>query len=697
MASILVFLLRKSFWAAATLSFFVSSIVAPSAAFAANRYWGGKSNTRWEGNNWSSTPRGATGATVPGVNDYAIFLGSGSTVNLRSAWAGSGILLSTTWTGSILMGTGTIRVGRLGIAVGSGRLIGGYAGSGVEIRATGSGYTQTGGVVSLAGPIILSGSWKVQSKGSTNLAFTSTGTLTFDNTSADQTFTTGQGQNRIDARYGSLTLDLTAGSTNDDLIHSGSTLSLSGALTITRGNLDLSTNSTALVVDDGAFTIANNAQSTFTTNSNVTHSGSLTANYLAGFTVSAGTWTQNGDNDATYTINGPAKRFFTLTLNNTGGGTNDDIVFAGSGVNLSGNLTITLGNMDLRTNNQAMIADDAVITIANAGQATFNTNANVTHSGSLTVNTSGGFTCYNGTWTVIDDSDTTYSMNGGGKRFYNLTLNNTAGASQDDLIITGTSLNMSGTLTVTRGKVDPNTNGLTSYIGSGVTIADNANSILSAGNMFVGGDWTRYLASIYTNNNGTVTFKGPGTQTISGSSIFAGLAATTSTARTIKFAKGEKQTVTNSLSLNGIASNKLSLSSTTSGTAWKIHPSGTRSVSYLTVNDSNNVGVVIACSDNCSDGGGNSNWDFTTASSSTSTTSSGGGGGGGGGRRTAAVAAESAATTTKKDKRGEKEMMSPKAMIKKGMTAKERMEARKDARKDALAKRDARKAARMKK
>ncbi len=693
MAAILFPLRRKAFWAATTLSFFVSSLFAP-LAFAANRFWVGTAlnSNRWESTaNWAAVARGAGGQSIPGASDTAILSFTGGTVTLRGTRSLGGLTLTNIWTGSLLLGTGTLKVGSAGINVGSGRLIGGYSGSGIEVTATASGFTQTGGIVSLAGPLLLSGSFKVQNTRSTatdRLQFTSTGTITLNGT-ANQTFTDGEGSPRSTSRLTALTLNNRgASNTVNNVIVSGSTLGLSGALTVTLGTLDLTTNSVPLVDDNGNISIANSSTARLTTNSSVTHSGTLTVNYLAGFTVTAGTWTVIDDSDTTYTINGPARRFFNLELNDSGGGTNDDVVFAGSGVNISGTLTVTLGNMDLATNAQALIVDDGNISIVSTAQATFTTNSNVTHSGTLTVGANGGFTAYNGTWTIIDDSDTTYAMNGAGKRFYNLTLNNTAGASQDDLIISGTSLNMSGTLTITRGKVDLSTNSITSYIGSGVTIGDNANSILSAGNMYVGGDWTRYLASIYTHNNGTVTLNGPGTQTVTGSTIFYSLAGTTSAARTIKFAKGEKQIVTNGIVFTGAASNKLSLQSTTGGSQWKIQPSGTRDVSYLDVKDSNNLGVIIACSNNCTDSGNNTNWDFTATSTSSSTGGTGGTGGGGGGRRAAT------STTTTKPK-----LTTPvfKPVITNTMTAKERMEARKEARMEAASKREARKEARLSK
>ena len=691
---------RKSFLAATTLAFFISPIMSPTA-FAANRYWAGSVNgndTRFESlKNWSATARGATGATVPGVNDVAIFLGSGSTVVLRSRWTGSGIVLGSTWTGSLLMGTGAIKIspnGRTGIRIGSGFLIGGFTGSGIEIASSGSGYTQTGGVVSLAGPLMLSGSFKVQSTTTKRVSFTSTGTLTL-NGSSNQFFTNGQGGTRTNGKYlGSITVrNSGASNTTNKVIVSGSTLGLSGALTITTGTLDLTTNSVPLIAEDGNITIANAALAGLTTASDVTHSGALTVGYNAAFGLTGGTWTIMDDSSTTYTLNGPFHKFNALTITNTGGSSNRTVLWAGSGANLSGALVINTGILDLGTNSQVAVIDDGNITVADSSAAGLLMNSNVIHSGSLTVGTAGAFAMRGGTWTVIDDSDTTYTMNGGSKHFYNLTLNNTAGTSLDDLIIAGTDLSVSGSLTVTSGKLDLTTNGLTATMGSGVTIADSAAAILTAGNLFVGGNWTKHALGTYTHNGGTVNFNGGAgtTQTLTGSTTFYNFSATTTAPRSLAFPAGLTQTITNSLSLNGVTDNKLTLASA-GATDWKLVSSGTRFLSFLTVSRSNNLGVTIPCGNNCTDGGNNTAWDFTstTGGGSTgggSTGGSGGGGGGGGGRSYLGSTPSKKPVTPTVN-------VTPKAVITNKMTPKERLEARKAARIAAAAAREARKSAR---
>ncbi|PIQ76418.1 hypothetical protein COU78_06195 [Candidatus Peregrinibacteria bacterium CG10_big_fil_rev_8_21_14_0_10_49_24] len=146
-----------------------------STAYAADRHWVGAVNNsdRWEDtNNWSTSPKGATGASVPGASDTAIFSYSGSTVTIRSAVNVGGIELNNVWTGAVLQGTGTLTVGSSGISIGGGTFTGGNA----RINTSGN-FTQTGGTVTgLQNTVTLSGSLAI----SAGVTFTATGTFVFN-------------------------------------------------------------------------------------------------------------------------------------------------------------------------------------------------------------------------------------------------------------------------------------------------------------------------------------------------------------------------------------------------------------------------------------------------------------------------------------------------------------------------------------
>src|SRR3989344_1613633 len=358
---------------------------------AANRYWTGSSD-RWESAaNWASGPVGGGGAGVPGADDTVIFRGSGSTtVRIRSAVTVAGLSLLPTWTGSLLQGTGSLRVGTSGIRVGSGRLVGGNA-----LLTTSGSYTQTGGIITgIQNTFTLSGSLSITKGASSPYStFTSTGTIIFDG-NADQNLTVGA---NVTETFWNLTLENAgSGSSDDVIVNVNGGLNLSGALLVTLGNLDLTTNSQTMNVERG-ITLADAAQATLTTNSNVTASGTILVNDAATLTVTAGTWTLNDDGDQSVDLDG--QKLYNLTLNNTGAGTNDDVALAGGGLNLSGALVVTLGNLDLTTNSQTMNVERG-ITLADAAQATLTTNSNVTASGTILVNDAATPTATAATWTL---------------------------------------------------------------------------------------------------------------------------------------------------------------------------------------------------------------------------------------------------------------------------------------------------------
>lgn len=276
--------------------FFVALLLFSATVYAAERHWVGQRNTlddRWEDTeNWSTITAGDSGATIPGAADIAIFSVSGSTVTLRSEVRIDGLYLKDTWTGSFLQGSGTLVVLTSGIRVGSGT----FVGSSGALIANAAGYTQTGGIVSVtAGTYTQSGSFSLTNGGGTgipNPSFTSTGTVVLDG-NADQTFTKGA---NTTLTLSGLTLENSGGGTSDDIIVDvNGGLNLSGALTITSGNLDLDTNNTALAVERGV-TLASDTQATLISDANVTASGTVSVGAAGSIAITGtATFTLNGD------------------------------------------------------------------------------------------------------------------------------------------------------------------------------------------------------------------------------------------------------------------------------------------------------------------------------------------------------------------------------------------------------------------
>ena len=91
------------------------SLLFLSRASAATYYWvGSGSSTRWEDPlNWSTVAKGghtAAQTNIPTGSDTAVLLSSGATVRIRSAVSLTNLSISNIWTGSLLMGTGTLTV-----------------------------------------------------------------------------------------------------------------------------------------------------------------------------------------------------------------------------------------------------------------------------------------------------------------------------------------------------------------------------------------------------------------------------------------------------------------------------------------------------------------------------------------------------------------------------------------------------------
>lgn len=297
----------------------VSCVVGVSVADAASRFWrGGMNNSSQYENteNWAETNGGIGGAAIPTASDNVYFMNnlSGSSLLGKNVWIKSraimkGLVIHQNMTGTILLGTGSLNFGSDGIRMGSGRFI---ASTG-NISGSGS-FTQTGGIVRLgAMNLYLSGSLAIsKGAGSSYTQFVSTGSIVFNSRIADQNFTVGATVNSTS--FKNLTLNNTAGTTDDDIIVSGTPLKLSGALLITQGNLDLGTNNVVLLADSGV-TLAAHSQATLTSDANITASGHIVAGAGAAFVLSTNTFTLNGINQNIDTNNSP---FYNLTVGPSG-------------------------------------------------------------------------------------------------------------------------------------------------------------------------------------------------------------------------------------------------------------------------------------------------------------------------------------------------------------------------------------------
>ncbi len=394
----------------------LSMLLTSTPAYATTLYFIGGTSTAFEtAGNWALTadPAGTAASAAPGASDIAVFTrqSAGRTALITANTPLMGLVLSPTFTGSLLQ-QHILRVGTGGIRIGSGF----YVGGNFPVTVSGS-LTMTGGLMRyLQNNLTISGSLSVtRGPGLFTTVFTSTGTVVIG----------GQGNKnlRVGANVSRTLKNLTLnniGSTtsiNSIIVSASGGLNLSGTLTITRGTLDMLTNSQTLNAARG-ISVASNALNVFTTNSNVVASGSVTIGALSTLTLtSASAWTFNGAGTQTITMGG--KKLFGLTINNTGPSGGNSVVIATNPLNLSGALTLTQGTLDLNTNSLGMVVRGA-ISIANSALATLTSAGNITASGSISTGAAGTFTM---------NGSTTLTMNGlaqnldvDNARIYNLTI-----------------------------------------------------------------------------------------------------------------------------------------------------------------------------------------------------------------------------------------------------------------------------------
>jgi hypothetical protein len=173
------------------------------------------------------------------------------------------------------VGTGSFVIGSSNLRVGAGTL----RGTARALRVTGS-ITQTGGfILEMSSTVSLSGSLSIQN----DATFAATGTLIFSG-NANQTLGVASAATLI---AGNITLRNTGSAGSNKIILDCYNISSaacgvglfapSSSVTVTTGQLDLATNSNALLLLDGGITVANNALASVSVgNGTLIMSGSLT-------------------------------------------------------------------------------------------------------------------------------------------------------------------------------------------------------------------------------------------------------------------------------------------------------------------------------------------------------------------------------------------------------------------------------------
>ncbi len=217
---------------------------------------------------------------------------------------------------------------------------------------------------------------------------------------------------------------------------------------------------------------------------------------------------------------------------------------------------------------------------------------NFTCGSTFTVEDGGNFTLQGGETTVTSptlNSGSIVTYNGTGT-YASLKLGN---GSYHHLVFNGagswvhtSTLDVNGDLTISDGTLNSN--------GQNITLA---------------GDWSN--SDTYTGGSNTVTLDGTN-QEIFGATTFNNLTKIVSTARTLTFPAGAKQTITGATTLQGASGALLSLRSSSSGTQWQFDPQGTRNISFVDVKDSRNTNAtsIVTAGNNITDSGNNTGWSF---------------------------------------------------------------------------------------
>ena len=596
----------------------------------ASRYWVGGTAT-WDatvGTKWALTSGGAGGQTVPGASDDVFFdAASGAVTCTWSATSATVLSINCTgFTGTLATGgnsktlagtttlwtspvtctiTGAPTMTASSTAVGTRTVTCNHAspsaansvnfthtvGSSQTVVFSGTGF----GALSLGFTGVIQGSPSVyggifvgptgSSAANFNPTLLATGTLT---TGVTRTI----GNVTVNAPGATVTVNgATLGVTNTFTLTAG-TLSLGGTLsagifsssnTNTRA-IAFSTNNIALTSTTAATTVLSMLTATGFT---YTGTGGFTRNMAATATIVFGTTGGSTTNAPNLTVNAGVSA---LTI--TASSYLKNVIFTGStctvtasGLNMAGNLTLATGG----TYTAVVPTFLASATITSAGKTLGNSTINgtgitVTLADAMTLGSTNTLTLTQGTFTAAN---------------FNVTVGYFYSASSDTR-----TLNMgSGTWTISVSSgVAWNTASIT-----GMTLNPSTSTITmtsASSKTFLGGGLTYYNL-----NQG-----GAGTLTISGSNTFNNITNTVQP-NTVTFTAGTTQTVSN-FSLSGTVGNLITINSATPGTqATLSKASGTVSVSYVSIQDSNATGGatwLAAVGNGNVDAGNNLGWIFIT-------------------------------------------------------------------------------------
>lgn len=257
-----------------------------------------------------------------------------------------------------------------------------------------------------------------------------------------------------------------------------------------------------------------------------------------------------------------------------------------AGINILANSSLNIRSYNLKISDSGVFSNDGNFILENIGTQVIIGFINDTNSGTVTI-----------------EGAATGAELKTGSQYYNLTMNGTGSINSQPA-----ALAIGGNLTCN--------NGIFNLLGNTVV---HGNIVLNGGHLSASsaspisfyGNWYSQDTTSFAAGDSTVALVGAD-QAIAGSNTFYNLTSSSSVAKIITFQSGATQTIQNNLYLHGTQNNLINLRASTAGTAWRINPAGTVSIDYISVMDSNNIGVtpIDATSANIFDSGNNTNWIF---------------------------------------------------------------------------------------
>ncbi|MDD4986635.1 MAG: autotransporter-associated beta strand repeat-containing protein, partial [Dehalococcoidales bacterium] len=329
------------------------------------------------------------------------------------------------------------------------------------------------------------------------------------------------------------------------------------------------------------------------------------SSYARGVTIKKGTVVLLTSNNAVGTG--------TITLGDISGSDNARLQI-GPGLTIGNAVTVESGSSGTATigpydNSWSEVTVSGAITLSksltvnNAGSSPITFSGGITGTGNLTIDNKSN-KAFNFTTGSIDNTGTITNQGAGTST---TTISATIGSH-----VTGITQNSSTSKLLLSGN--------NSTVG-GVTISSGTLELSGTTNLNLSGNWTNSVGTAgFAANSSTVTLTGSG-QKLLGSTAFYNLTKNISggSADTLYFQSGQTQAATGALTLTGALGKILTLRSCdssgtqTDGTQWKLQMSGTGSVTYVDVKDSDASPGKTVTATYATDSSNNLNWNISAA------------------------------------------------------------------------------------